>query len=230
MSAGIEPNAHEWLEAGVQETVPRSCVLSPCGAGIDLLRRALFYAWEHKRAEARLADLALRDALTDLPNRRAFDGLLAGALARARRHRTRLAVLFLDLDGFKAINDRLGHAAGDRVLREVAARLRAGVRERDLVARIGGDEFLVVVEELRSPHDADVVAEELRRAIARPIVFGARTVRCTASVGVALGPEGRGEPEGLIAAADAAMYGRKRARRARLAAESDTKATRNAGD
>jgi PleD family two-component response regulator len=129
LSAGIEPNAHEWLEAGVQETVPPSCVLSPCGSGIDLLRRALFYAWEHKRAETRLADLALRDALTDLPNRRAFDGLLAGALARARRHRTQLAVLFLDLDGFKAINDRLGHAVGDRVLREVAARLRACVRE-----------------------------------------------------------------------------------------------------
>jgi diguanylate cyclase (GGDEF)-like protein len=208
------PTPQQWVEAGVHETVPRSCVLSPCGAGVDLLRRALLYAWEHKRAEARLADLALRDQLTGLPNRRALDGMLAGACARARRHRMPLAVLFLDLDGFKEINDRLGHAAGDQVLREVAARLRTALRASDLVARIGGDEFLAVVEDLGCARDADVVADKLCLAIARPIALGGTTVRCTASVGVAVDAVGRRGPDALIADADAAMYERKRSRRA----------------
>jgi diguanylate cyclase (GGDEF)-like protein len=225
-----DPDPERWLDAGVHETVPTPCALSQCGAGVDLLRRALLYAAEHKRAERRLADLALRDELTGLPNRRAFDGLLAGAFARARRHATRLAVLFVDLDGFKAINDRLGHAAGDAVLREVANRLRSTVRASDVAARLGGDEFAVVVEDVRSPADAATVARKLQLAIAQPIDAGGEAVRCTASVGVALGPEGRADADALLAAADAAMYERKRAQSGRRGRSSAANDANDAGE
>ncbi len=208
-----ESCVRDWVLAEVQESVPRSCLLAQCGSSGELLRRSLIHAWEHKRAEERLADLALRDPLTGLTNRRGLEGMLAGALARARRHRRKLAVLFVDLDRFKAINDHFGHGAGDRVLREISARLRACVRESDLVARIGGDEFLAVIEDLHSPCDAEVVVEKIRHAVSQPISIGTMTVQCTASLGVAFGPNGRRtDPESLIAAADAAMYRTKPSR------------------
>jgi diguanylate cyclase (GGDEF)-like protein len=215
----------DWVRAEVQEELPRQCLLTQCGGSGELLRRTLIHAWEHKRAEERLADLALRDPLTGLPNRSGLEGLLAGALARARRHRRRVAVLFIDLDRFKAINDHFGHAAGDRVLREVSARLRACLRESDVVARIGGDEFLAVIEELESPREAEIVVQKIRLEIGQPISIGAATVRCTASLGVAFGPNGRRtDPESLIAEADAAMYRTKTARAPRTAGGADMEA------
>ena len=107
------------------------------------------------------------------------------------------------------------------MLREVAARVRAGLRESDLVARLGGDEFVVALEDLRSPRDAQTVADQLRLAIARPIDVGGDAVRCTASVGIAFGSGGRGQPGALLAAADAAMFERKRSQRPARAAAAE---------
>src|SRR4029077_20041336 len=156
-----------------------------------------------KGAAYRLRHEAGTDPLTGLPNRRAFEKQLRSALGRRAADRD-LAVLMLDLDGFKAVNDRLGHAAGDAVLLEVAARLRAEVRGGDLVARWGGDEFVVLCCEV---HDAAVaaIATKLGRLIQIPVVVGTEEVIVSASIGWAIAIPGQ-EPAALIAVADAAMY------------------------
>ena len=205
---GTQAAAREWARAGAQDCVPRPCLSMQCGFGGELLRRAVIHAHERRRNEQRLADLALHDDLTGLPNRRALDGLLIGALARGRRHGRHVAVLFVDLDRFKAINDRFGHAAGDQVLRQTATRLRACLRTSDVVGRLGGDEFLVIVEDVEDARGGEVVAAKVRRVLQQPFVLGANRVRCTASVGVVVSPPSRAvaDPEALVAAADAAMY------------------------
>jgi len=172
---------------------------------------------ERRDAELRLAaseekyrGLALRDALTGLANRRLLDELLTAALARTSRSGTCLVVSYLDLDGFKAINDDYGHAAGDAVLEEVARRLRATVRETDIIARIGGDEFVVVQE--CPPDQVDSLAARLDQLMSEPLMLEGATVDCGVSVGfVVSGPEH--DAAALVAAADAAMYIVKRQRR-----------------
>lgn len=211
LGSGTGGPAPDRLHEAVQDWLPLACASNPCGLGTQLLGRALLLACERKR----LAGLALRDALTGLPNRRAIEGMLLQSLARARRHHGKLGVLFVDLDRFKEINDRLGHASGDQVLREVASRLRTALRGGDLVARLGGDEFLAVLEDVATLRDVAVVATKLERALTRPILLGSRSVRCTASIGVVLGPTGPGDSAAtMIAAADAAMYREKRRPRA----------------
>ncbi|QTE28721.1 sensor domain-containing diguanylate cyclase [Pengzhenrongella sicca] len=154
-------------------------------------------------SEALYRDLALRDALTGLANRRLLDELLTSALARTRRDGQQLVVSYLDLDGFKEINDRHGHAVGDGVLEEVGQRLHRSIRGADAIARVGGDEFVVVQE--CPAGQVDRLAARLGRVLDDPITIGEVALQCRASTGsVCAGPGD--DAASLVAAADAAMY------------------------
>jgi diguanylate cyclase (GGDEF)-like protein len=168
------------------------------------------------RAQERLRRLAHRDRLTGLLNRAATETALQQMLEDAAHDGFRVHVMFVDLDGFKAVNDRLGHAAGDQVLQEAARRLRAVLRDEDLLGRFGGDEFVAVMAE---PPNAggDLVArvcERLRAAMTPPIVVDGQSCQLGASIGLAVCPDDALELGELIRIADAAMYAAKRARRA----------------
>ncbi|MBV9284780.1 MAG: EAL domain-containing protein [Acidimicrobiia bacterium] len=160
---------------------------------------------ERKAAEERLERQALHDELTALPNRRLLRDRISQALARAVRDGCLVAVVFLDLDRFKLINDSWGHAEGDKVLVAIAERLRSVVRGSDTVARFGGDEFVVVREGISSGDDVSVFLDRLAREVQRKIVLGNNDLVINASIGVALGGAGD-TPEGLLRDADAAMY------------------------
>jgi diguanylate cyclase (GGDEF)-like protein/PAS domain S-box-containing protein len=162
-----------------------------------------------KRAEYQLVFRALHDDLTGLPNRALLQEHLANALARSRRTGSPLAVLFLDLDDFKSINDSFGHTAGDEFLSKVAVRIRTSVRASDIAARVGGDEFVVVCENLNETTDAAVVASQIQRALAVEIPLRGQSVTAPASIGIALS-HGDSTPETLLRDADAAMYAAKR--------------------
>jgi len=163
----------------------------------------------------RLEHLAEHDALTGLPNRLLFSDRLELALAGTARTGRHLAVMFMDLDRFKNINDSLGHEMGDQLLREAALRLRSSVRATDTVSRQGGDEFLVLLPELDAEEDAARVAEKLNAAMARPFQLGASEVVVSASIGIACSPEDGTEPDVLLRNADAALYAAKGAGRNR---------------
>jgi diguanylate cyclase (GGDEF)-like protein len=172
---------------------------------LQAVANVLANATERRTTEERIRHRALHDPLTDLPNRRLFLDRLGQALARSERKDVSVAVLFLDLDQFKLVNDSLGHEAGDNLLKAVAPRLQDTMRSGDTVSRFGGDEFGVLLEELSSELDATHAAERIAAALARPFIVGEREHFVTASVGIAIG--GKGDmPEGLIRDADAAMY------------------------
>jgi diguanylate cyclase (GGDEF)-like protein len=156
--------------------------------------------------------LAYHDPLTGLPNRRLLLDRLAVALAHGRRSGHRLAVLFVDLDRFKVINDSLGHATGDELLRQVGARLRAAVRAEDTLARLGGDEFVLLLPELDGAEGAGEVAGKVLEALREPFMVGGRELFVTASAGISVAPDDGAEGETLLRHADIAMYGGKQAR------------------
>ena len=161
---------------------------------------------ERRQAEQRAHQLATRDPLTKLPNRRSLIERLEHALAHAARHQESLAVLFLDLDSFKAINDSLGHDIGDALLVQVAARLDAAVRESDMAARLGGDEFVVLLDGLANAEDADKVVRKIAASLALPYEVGHHVLETSASIGVSLYPRNGASPQELIRNADLAMY------------------------
>jgi diguanylate cyclase (GGDEF)-like protein len=175
-----------------------------------LLERSIRYAIERKRADERMAYLAQFDSLTGLANRTLFKELLSLALARAERNGTHLALMFLDLDRFKVINDSLGHDGGDQVLKIVAERLRSRTRKSDTVARLGGDEFTVVLEGIHTAHDASLVAQELIDIVSLPITVQEQELFVTPSIGIAIYPQYGKDAESLIKNADMAMYRAKR--------------------
>ena len=160
--------------------------------------------------------LAEHDALTDLPNRLLLNDRLARSIALARRYGRRLAVLFLDCDRFKHINDTLGHSIGDQVLRIVAQRLRTCVRESDTVSRHGGDEFLILLSEVDHPDDAGVIAEKIVASMSEPYLVGGHELNLSASVGIALYPEDGQDTQTMVMRADTAMYHAKNAGRNRF--------------
>lgn len=165
-----------------------------------------------KDAEQALEQLARVDAMTGLANRRYFDERLASTVARCRRQGSPLALLYLDIDHFKRINDGHGHAAGDEVLKVFAARLKSCVREGDLAARVGGDEFVLLVEGAASEHDAQAVANKLLALMAEPVPVLGQSLQVRASIGIAFSPK-CANGEKLLVAADGALYEAKAAGR-----------------
>ncbi|HLU79655.1 MAG TPA: diguanylate cyclase [Burkholderiaceae bacterium] len=167
-----------------------------------------------KALEARLAHDAMHDVLTGLPNRNMFHDRLEHALASARRHDRMAGVLYIDLDGFKEVNDNFGHAVGDALLKQVALRLHASMRAEDTVARFGGDEFAVVLFSIAEPEDCALVARKLEQALTEPFVVAGCKARISASIGAAVFPVDGNDADSLILHADQAMYAAKREREA----------------
>jgi diguanylate cyclase (GGDEF)-like protein/PAS domain S-box-containing protein len=158
------------------------------------------------QAEAELQRLARYDSLTGMTNRSFFLESLAQVLLRAQRRKSRAGLIFIDLDGFKAVNDNLGHEAGDQLLRIVAERIRRSTRRTDAIARIGGDEFTVLIQDLERPDDAAVAAQGILDELTKPCTIGDRDVPVSASVGIAVYPEDGQDGQSLLRHADLAMY------------------------
>lgn len=193
--------------AGAQDCLSRGEVTP------ELISRTIVHAIERHRilqdlteAKQRQRFLATHDSLTELPNRYSFMQQLGPMLHAAKRRGTKLAVMFFDLDGFKAINDNLGHGVGDELLTDVARRLRKAIRKCDLIARIGGDEFLAAIQDVEEDEAPRKVAEAIRRDIERPYHLEGHECWISASIGISLFPRHGEHPEQLIQSADTAMY------------------------
>jgi len=172
----------------------------------DLLLFAFIDITSLKEAEEEIRILANHDALTGLPSLRLLRDRISAAIARAKREKGEMSVLFIDLDGFKSVNDSLGHDAGDDVLKEVAARLLDCMRESDTVSRIGGDEFIVVLERFKDRGMARQIGERIINSISQPIRLGGKEVQIGASIGGSFYPDNGNDSETLIKSADSAMY------------------------
>jgi diguanylate cyclase (GGDEF)-like protein/PAS domain S-box-containing protein len=190
-----------WFSANVRAVFENGVLVGYEGTNEDITAR--------KVAEERIQFLAYYDALTGLPNRALFQDRLGKALAGARRQKYKIALLFLDLDGFKIINDSLGHSVGDLLLQEVAERLNTWGREQDTVARLGGDEFLIMLTQVKELPDVAVAAERLMDAMTAEFVVQGRSLNISCSIGISIFPEHGTDCETLIKNADAAMYGAK---------------------
>jgi diguanylate cyclase (GGDEF)-like protein len=171
-----------------------------------VILRSIRYAVERKRAELRLSYLAQYDGLTGLPNRESLPGHLTSAIARAQRAKTNVALFYMDLNDFKAINDLLTHEVGDVLLKEVAERLTVHTRGGDALCRLGGDEFAIIVEGLSRAADADSIARNLINALLEPFTINGKEVVVTASVGITVFPDDSEEIQILLKNADIAMY------------------------
>ncbi len=165
---------------------------------------------EMRQAEVALQHLATHDPLTDLPNRFLMLDRLAQLLSRAQRYGSAFAVLFMDIDRFKDVNDSYGHECGDRLLRGVAERLTGAVRKSDTVARIGGDEFVIILEATHGAQAAGIVAGHVQRALRRPLALDDHDAKVTLSIGISLFPEHGGDIDTLLRVADTAMYRAKK--------------------
>lgn len=212
---GCTRECGDLVRRGVQHGLTPECASCPRQSNLArslkwaIERAQLFRELENARQRER--KLALEDSLTGLANVQLFRERLRRLLAQARRKSKHVAVLFLDLDDFKAVNDRLGHSAGDRLLQDVAARLRSSTRETDTVARRGGDEFVVLLDDVRDPGDAGHVAQHALQEISRPCRVHGAVVRPSASIGIAVFPADGCDAEELEQRADLAMYAAKRA-------------------
>lgn len=171
-----------------------------------LINRAICYAIERKAAEQRLTQLAHYDPLTGLANRMLFEIRLKETLSQARRFKHLVALMFLDIDHFKHINDSMGHHIGDEILAQFAKRLKGILREYDTVSRIGGDEFTIILDRIPRIDDASVVARKILDAFETPIFVESNEIQISTSIGIAHYPEHGIDPETLIKCADAAMY------------------------
>jgi len=160
--------------------------------------------------EEHLAYLATHDTLTGLPNRKLFFDRANQATLRARREGSKFAVIYLDLDGFKAINDTYGHEAGDALLTGMALRIPRVLRESDTVARLGGDEFGIVLEGLEHAIESEIISAKILESLRPPVLFSGQALHVRASLGIAIYPDDHVEPQRLLCLADAAMYGAKR--------------------
>ena len=185
--------------------------LSLATASGPTLVRSILCALERTSHAAALRAAAVTDPLTGLPNRHALRTCIDHAMALSRRKGRALALLFVDLDGFKAVNDGYGHECGDRVLAEMARRFASRTRDMDTVARLGGDEFVIVMEDLDDPCFAATLATKVLAAAAEPIVIDGRTVHLTASIGIGLYPGDSADAASLMRHADMAMYAAKAA-------------------
>jgi diguanylate cyclase len=188
------------VQAGAQDYLVRDEV----DAGS--LERSIRYAIDRKRTEVQLAHLAVHDHLTGLPNRSVFDERLEHALQRRRDGHGGVAVLFIDLDGFKRLNDSFGHGAGDEVLREAGVRIRSAVRPHDTVARLGGDEFTVLCEGVHGDRGALTLGRRIAEELARPLVINGYEIVLRASIGVVLAEREHVTAEQLLQRSDDAMY------------------------
>ncbi|OCT32848.1 diguanylate cyclase domain-containing protein [Pseudomonas putida] len=204
-------------ERGFDRRVPEARIaeLNELGNDFNALLDELEVWQSHLQSENEtLAHQASHDSLTGLPNRAFFEGRLNRCLRNAARQQDHLALLFLDSDHFKQINDNLGHAVGDEVLINIASRVRAQLREHDLVARLGGDEFAVLLTPLHSREDAQRIAEKIVASMRLPILLDdGQRVSTSLSVGIAYYPDDGQDSASLLNAADAAMYQAKRNRR-----------------
>ena len=175
---------------------------------------AAFDVTDRRQTERDVHHRAAHDSLTELPNRAWFTERLSQALAHAARHNSMVGVFFVDLDGFKAVNDEHGHEVGDQVLFALAGRLDRSIRPGDTLARYGGDEFTILCEDLPGVAQASEIAERVLRAVSQPLQVSGGEVRLAASIGVALADPGEGNAASLIRDADLAMYEAKRAGKA----------------
>jgi diguanylate cyclase (GGDEF)-like protein len=197
----------EAVRLGAQDYLVKGQLTAP------LLDRALRYAAMRQRQHVTLAHQALHDPLTGLPNRALFGDRLQMALARLERDEGSVGLLFLDLDGLKAVNDSLGHGAGDQLIVEVGRRVQSALRSADTLARIGGDEFAVICPGVGGPQEVAMIAERVREAVSAPYRLGAPVMFPSVSIGISLTGDPKRRPDDLLAQADGAMYEAKRNRR-----------------
>lgn len=198
------------LEAGAKDFITKPFDFVEVTQRIrNMLEVRLLYNQATRTSEA-LHRMALHDPLTGLPNRRLLEDRIGSAIEHARRSRTSVAMMYIDLDGFKAINDTFGHDCGDMLLQMVADRLLKASRGEDTVARIGGDEFVVVLGDLANPDDIHIPARKLIDAVAQPYVIKQQRMMVTTSIGVSIYPCDAATFEGLITLSDQALYQAKR--------------------
>ncbi len=209
------------IPLGLGRMVNVSCILLVCSCAVWILANDLRQTMQRlqqeilrvKTSEANFTHLAQHDALTNLPNRLLVSDRVKQAIGQARRYQRRAALLFLDLDNFKTINDSLGHDAGDQLLKEVAGRLQSAVREMDTVSRQGGDEFLIVLTDVAELDDISTVAKHVLHAMSQPFSLKGMQIVTSVSIGVALYPEDGDDFAALLKHADLAMYQAKAAGR-----------------
>lgn len=215
-----DPEACAWLIvplAAQGEMIGALILKARRGAGYSDKDRELLHfvsaqvatAIERGQLKANLLRAAQYDELTSLPNRRLFLDRLHTALARSARRNRRMALLFIDIDDFKRVNDTLGHAAGDSLLQFIAGSLERSVRKADTVARLGGDEFVIILEAIHGPQDAEAITEKVRSALREGTVINGQTLSIQASIGTAIYPDDGRDAESLLKHADGGMYREK---------------------